>query len=138
MTSLLRVRYADTDQMGVAYHSNYLIWFEVARTDFCRSCGFTYARMESQVQCYLPVTEVRCRYRRPLKYDEEFRVEASIEQISRRGMKFKYRVVSPDGSILYAEGNTHHIVTDGSGRPKKLPDAFYRRFKEIQSNEKSG
>ncbi|HLV02286.1 MAG TPA: thioesterase family protein [Acidobacteriota bacterium] len=123
----LRVRYAETDQMGVAYHSNYLVWFEVGRTNFCRSCGFTYAELEEQ-GIYLPVVEVHCRYRRPLRYDQEFRVLTHIRELRKRFISFGYVIETDDGDTPVAEGETRHVVTDREGRTTVLPSEYRDRM----------
>lgn len=125
----LRVRYAETDQMGVAYHSNYLVWFEVGRTNFCRFCGFTYAELEDQ-GIYLPVVEVHCRYRKPLRYDQEFSVLTHIKELRRRFISFGYIVQSADGDGPIAEGETRHVVTDREGRTVSLPLEYRDRMLE--------
>ena len=117
----LRVRYADTDQMGVAYHSNYLIWFEVGRTSYCRACGVTYADMERTQGAFLPVVEVRCRYRRPLRYDERFIVRTRLDRLQSRLISFRYEILDEDRNRTLATAETRHVVTDASGQPRRLP-----------------
>ena len=119
-----RVRYAETDQMGIAYHSNYLIWFEVARVEFFRQFGFTYNRLEKETGTFLPVVEVHCRYLLPLRYDEKFTVKTRLEEFGRRLLGFAYELVDKDGESIYARAHTKHIATDKSGRPKTLPKEF--------------
>lgn len=125
----LRVRYAETDQMGVAYHSNYFIWFEVGRTSFCRFCGFTYAELEGK-GIYLPVVEVHCRYRKPLRYDQKFSVRTRIKELRRRFISFEYTIQSAgcDGPI--AEGETSHVVTNREGRTITLPSEYRDKMLE--------
>src|SRR5579863_2716707 len=82
-TTTLRVRYAETDQMGVVYHANYLIWFEIGRTDYCRKHGFAYREMEKQDGLYIMVAEARCRYKAPARYDDEILVRTSLKEMRR-------------------------------------------------------
>lgn len=125
----LRVRYAETDQMGVAYHSNYLVWFEVGRTSFCRFCGFTYSELEDQ-GIYLPVVEVHCRYRKPLRYDQEFCVRTHIKELRARFISFGYSIQVSNGDRPVAEGETRHVVTDRDGRTIPLPSEYRDRMLE--------
>jgi len=120
----LRVRYAETDQMGVAYHGNYLVWFEVGRSDYCRRHGFSYQEMEQEGECYLVVAEVRCRYLIPLRYDTEFIVRTRIDELKRRTVTFGYELLDMTGEIRYAEGETLHVVTDRQGKPRSFPDRY--------------
>ena len=120
----LRVRYAETDQMGVAYHGNYLIWFEVGRSDFCRQHGFSYQEMEQTSRRFLRVAEVQCRYLAPLEYDTEFVVRTRLKALRRRTITFHYRLLDPRDDTIYAEGETMHVVTDDEGRPRSFPERF--------------
>jgi acyl-CoA thioester hydrolase len=120
----LRVRYAETDQMGVAYHANYLIWFEVGRSDFCRQHGFSYQEMEQVSQRFLRVAQVQCRYLAPLEYDTEFVVRTGLKALRRRTVTFDYQLIDQENNTVYAEGETIHVVTDDKGRPKSFPERF--------------
>lgn len=119
-SSELRVRYADTDQMGVVYYANYLVWFEVARTDLLRHAGWTYREMEAE-GFSLPVVEAHCAYRRPAHYDDVIVIHATGGLLSPVRVKFDYRVVRADGDLLLAEGHTVHATLDAKGRPRRLP-----------------
>ncbi len=119
-TSRLRVRYADTDQMGVVYYANYLVWFEIARTDLLRQAGWTYKEMEAD-GFSLPVIEAHCEYRQPARYDDLIDVEARGAFVSPVRVKFDYRVLRSDVNVLLAEGHTVHASLDSSGRPRRLP-----------------
>lgn len=123
----LTVRYAETDQMGHAYYAGYLVWFEVARTEYCKARGFRYADMERETETFLPVVEAHCSYRRPLRYDDSFVVLTRVEALQRRAITFHYEVRSPDRNVLYAEGYTRHIFVGKGGRPKPIPES-YRKF----------
>ncbi len=123
----IRVRYAETDQMQVAYHAHYLVWFEVGRAEFCRARGFTYEQLERETASYLVVAEATCRYHRPLRYDTLFVVRTWVHELRSRTLTFAYQLLDPDSGKLFAEGKTKHVVTGANGRPKSFPEAF-RRF----------
>lgn len=120
----LRVRYAETDQMGVVYYANYLIWFEVGRSEFCRDRGFEYRKLEEEFGLRLAVTEAQCRYLAPARYDDEIVIRTWLCDVRRRSLKFRYQIVRSDDSKLLAEGETVHVVIDGQGRPKTLPPIY--------------
>jgi acyl-CoA thioester hydrolase len=122
--------------MGYAYYANYLVWFEVARTSYCRARGFSYADLERETGTFIPVVEAHCRYRRPLRYDDQFIVRTRVTAWQRRGLSFGYEVLSLDGSVLHAEGSTRHVFVDAGGRPKHLPQA-YRRYFEPETGTRS-
>jgi len=125
----LRVRYAETDQMGVVYYANYLVYFEVGRAEFVRKRGFSYDEMEKNLGSYLIVAESQCRYRRSLRYDKEFLVRTRIKELRKRTVTFGYQILDPSDESVFAEGETLHVVTDGSGRPKSFPPEFLRCFR---------
>jgi acyl-CoA thioester hydrolase len=126
--SRLRVRYAETDKMGVVYYANYLVWFEVGRTDLLRSLGWTYREMEAH-GISLPVIQAHCDYQRPARYDDDIEVRTEGEMLSGVRMKFRYRIVkAADGSVT-AEGYTEHAAVDPSGRPCRLPDRIRQAFR---------
>lgn len=110
--------------MGVAYYSNYLVWFEVGRSDFCRDRGFSYAEMEARTQAYLAVVEARCRYHSPALYDEVLQIRTSIESLRKRVLNFQYEIIKKNNGILVATGSTTHIVLDKNGKPKTLPAEY--------------
>ena len=124
--SEVRVRYFETDRMGGAYHAHYLVWFEVARTDYIRAAGSTYRELEEE-GFILPVLEVYCRYRRAARYDERIRVEARCERYRRARIRFLYRAVGEDDAVV-AEGWTIHAVTDPKGAPLPLPASLLDRL----------
>lgn len=123
----LRVRYAETDQMGRAYHGNYLVWFEVGRSEYCRHHGFSYREMEESDRRYLVVAEARCRYMVPLRYDQVFIVRTRISQMRSRTITFEYHLLEEGDRTLYGEGSTIHVVTDEQGRPCRFP----KRYREL-------
>lgn len=129
MKTEIRVRYADTDQMGVVYYSNYLVWFEVGRSELCRQQGFSYAEMESKTQAYLAVAEAYCRYHAPAFYDEVLEVFTWIDTLRKRALSFQYQIVKKDTGVLVASGNTTHVILSKNGKPKALPKEYAARLK---------
>jgi acyl-CoA thioester hydrolase len=127
-TTTLRVRYAETDQMGVVYYANYMVWFEIGRTDFCRQHGFAYREMEEQAGRYIIVAEARCRYKAPARYDDEILVRTCLKQIRRRVVVFGYEIYRQATDEILAEGETVHVITDRDGRPCALPDKYRDLF----------
>ena len=128
-TSRIRVRYAETDQMGVVYYANYFVWFEVARTDLLRSIGLTYKEMEADGYA-LPAVEAHCAYRQPARYDDEIDIEAVGEQLSPVRVKFTYRVTRVADRTPLAEGHTVHASLDTTGKPRRLPERALRLFED--------
>ncbi len=118
-TTSLRVRYAETDQMGVAYHGNYFTWFEVGRVELMRSLGFPYAALERE-GCGLPVVEAKCRYRRPARYDELLTLETAVRALRGSIVVFAYALLRE--GVLLAEAETKHVVVDRELKPRRLPD----------------
>ena len=114
----LRVRYAETDRMGVVYYANYYVWFEVARTDWLRETGWSYREMEAD-GVSLPVIESHCDYRQPSRYDDEIEIRTQATLVSPVRIRFDYEVLR-DGSVL-STGHTVHAAVDGGGRPCRLP-----------------
>lgn len=125
----VRVRYAETDQAGVVYHSNYLIWFEVGRVELCRDYGFNYREMEQESDAYLPVTELSVKYRIPAKYDEELIIRSRISGLRSRAVSFTYQVLRAADRVLLAEGETHHIVMTREGRARSFPPKYAELMK---------
>lgn len=117
--STVRVRYADTDQMGVAYHANYFVWFEVARTDWLRAFGVTYRELEAE-GLFLPVIEASCQYRAPARYDDELQIAATARLVSPARLAFDYQITGP--SAVVALGHTVHATLDRKGRPVRIPE----------------
>ena len=116
----IRVRYADTDQMGVAYHGNYLRWFEIGRAEMMRSLGHSYRRIESD-GVSLPVLEVHCRYLRPARYDDTVIVETGVAELGRASVRFRYRIVREEDGGLLAVGFTNHCFLGPDQRPVRPP-----------------
>jgi acyl-CoA thioester hydrolase len=116
----VRVRYADTDQMGVVYYANYLVWFEIGRTEWLRDTGSNYREME-QAGISLPVIEAHCEYRQPARYDDEIEIRTTALAVTAVRLRFDYRAVRTTGDLLVAEGYTVHAAIGPSGRPCRLP-----------------
>jgi acyl-CoA thioester hydrolase len=122
--TILRVRYSETDKMGVVYHANYLVWFEIGRTEFCRARGFSYREMEENEKAFLVVAESYCRYKAPAYYDDELIVRTHINELRRRSLRFGYEIVRISDGVIIAEGETGHVVTDGKGRVRSFPEGY--------------
>ena len=127
--SRLRVRYAETDQMGMVYYANYLVWMEVGRSDFCRDCGFSYLELEREHQAFLTVAEANCRYLAPARYEDEIVVETELLRVRSRVVEFAYRVRR--GDTLLAEGKTVHVVIGKDGRPRVMPERYLELLKSV-------
>jgi len=125
--SRFRVRYAETDQMGMVYYANYFVWMEIGRTDFCRECGFSYADLERDEHAFLPVAEADCRYRAPARYDDEIVVSTEIARLNRRLIEFSYIIKTND--TLLAEGRTLHVIMGADGKPRSLPERYLELLK---------
>jgi len=119
--ALVRVRYAETDKMGVVYHANYFVWFEVGRTDWLRQAGWTYRDMEV-AGVSLPVIEAHCEYRQPARYDDEIAIDATASPLTPVRLRFDYKLNRVSDGLLLAEGHTIHAAVDEDGRPCRLPD----------------
>ena len=125
---VVRVRYADTDQMGMAYHGNYVRWFEVGRTEMLRAQGMSYREME-EAGFRMPVLEVHCRYLKPARYDDELAIETALAELGRASLRFEYRIVRQTDGGLLACGMTRHCFLDAAGRPVR-PPAFFAALLE--------
>jgi acyl-CoA thioester hydrolase len=122
--TLVRVRYSETDKMGYVYHANYLIWFEIGRTEFCRARGFSYREMEENDNAFLVVAESYCRYKAPAYYDDQLLVRTHITELRRRSLRFGYEIIRVTDGTIIAEGETGHVVTDSRGRVRTLPEGY--------------
>ncbi len=125
----LRVRYAETDQMGVVYHSNHFVWFEVGRVELLRQLGFSYRDMESRDNCFIAVAEAKCRYRAPARYDEEILVRTQLLNVRDSVVHFGYELRRTEDGVLLAEGETTHIVTDANMKIAVLPEKYLKVFR---------
>lgn len=124
----LRVRYAETDKMGIVYYANYLIWFEIGRTEFCRARGFSHSNMEESDDAFLVVAESYCRYKAPAYYDDELIIRTHITELRRRSVRFGYEIIRVSDAKTVAEGETGHVVTDSSGRVRSFPEGYSQRL----------
>ena len=120
-----RVRYAETDQMGVVYHANYLVWMEIGRVELVRSLGLNYKELEEREGLCLAVTAASCRYLSPARYDQEVVVHTEIAKATSRGIEFAYQIRSGDPSRLLAEGSTRHMWLNREWRPTRLPEKYH-------------
>ena len=121
----VRVRYSETDQMGVVYYANYLVWMEVARVAYCRQAGFEYRDMERDAGAFLAVTEAQCQYRAPPRFDDEVELVCWVTETRSRTVRFAYEMRRADE--LLAVGETLHTVTDSRGKMIRMPQP-YRQF----------
>jgi acyl-CoA thioester hydrolase len=126
--TILRVRYAETDKMGVVYYGNYYIYFEIGRVEYMRQRGVDYSQMELQDDSFIVVVESNCRYRRPARYDDPLRIRTRVIDVKRRTIQFGYEVLNDETGELLATGGTLHVVCDSKGRPKTLPEKYRRYF----------
>jgi acyl-CoA thioester hydrolase len=135
VTTQFRVRYAETDQMGVVYYANYLLWFELGRVEVLRAVGYSYNELEIKHGCILPVIEARCKYRAPARYDDEILVESWPSMVRSGVVKFAYRILrkaSGDGkNTLLAEGETVHVVCDDQMQRTLLPEHYAEALKAL-------
>jgi len=119
-----RVRYAETDQMGVVYYSNYLVWMEIGRVELVRSRGFNYQELEQTGGLYLSVVEATCRYIHPARYDQEIVIQTEVAKSNSRMIEFVYEIRLTDPDKLLAEGATRHIWLNRNWRPVRLPERY--------------
>lgn len=124
----VRVRYAETDQMGVVYHANYLIWFEVGRVEFIRQLGLDYKSMESEEGCGIAVVDAHVRYRMPARYDDELIVRTQLEAARGAVIRFGYKIVRAADGVLLCEGETVHVVVGADMKKRALPQKYAERF----------
>ena len=123
----IRVRYSETDQMGVAYYGNYFTWFEVGRVELCRALGFEYKQMEIEDDTFIVVVEANCRYKRPARFDDVLVVRTRVAGSNRRTVRFGYEILNPSGETI-ATGETAHVICDRQGRPRSLPEKYRKYF----------
>jgi acyl-CoA thioester hydrolase len=130
--TLARVRYKETDQMGMVYYGNYFTFFEVGRVEYMRERGIAYKEMEREDDSYIVVAEANCRYLRPARYDDLLRIRTRVSEARRRTIRFAYEILHDDTGELLATGETAHVICNSEGRPKSLPEK-YRRFFPLQA-----
>jgi acyl-CoA thioester hydrolase len=124
----VRVRYAETDQMGVVYHANYLVWFEVGRVEFMRAHGLNYKEMEEESGCMIAVVEATARYKAPARYDDELVVETTLESARGVMIRFGYKLLRAADGLLLCEGETVHVVVGRDMKIRRLPDKYAERL----------
>ena len=140
VTTEVRVRYAETDQMGIVYYANYLVWFELGRVELLRSLGLAYSRLETDHGCILPVIQAHCRYRSPARYDDEILIETRPALLRGSVLKFAYQVyrkASHEGEEreLLAEGETVHVVCDDQLQRKPLPEKYKAAIRALMAED---
>ena len=139
VTHQVRVRYAETDQMGIVYYANYLVWFELGRVELLRSLGLAYSQLEQEHECILPVIEATCRYKAPARYDDEILIETWPSLLRQSVIKFEYRVLRKGEKgvepTLLAEGETVHVVCDDQLNKKPLPDHYAAALRALMGDE---
>jgi acyl-CoA thioester hydrolase len=129
----VRVRYAETDQMGIAHHSNYLIWFEAGRSDLCRARGFSYKEMEEQAGALMVVAESYVRYKSPAFYEDVLSIRTTVSEVRSRSIRFSYEIHRTSDDTLIAEGETLHLVTDTNQRVRTIPDVYRHLLLDVPS-----
>jgi acyl-CoA thioester hydrolase len=120
----VRVRYAETDQMGVVYHANYLIWFEIGRVELMRQRGLNYSRMEAEEGCGIAVVEAKVRYKAPARYDDDLVIETRVVKARGPIIHFGYRIVREHDGMLLCEGETIHVVVGQDMKRRSLPKKY--------------
>ena len=130
----LRVRYAETDKMGVVYHSNFVIWFEVGRVELLRQLGFQYSEMESEDNCHIPVVDLRVRYKSPALYDDEIVIRTQIKNVRSSLLHFSYEVFREADRTLLATGETMHIIVNNKLERTALPEKYMQAFNGTKRN----
>lgn len=133
----VRVRYAETDQMGVVYYGNYFTWFEVGRVELCRQLGFEYKRMEAEDDSFIVVAEASCRYKRPARFDDLLTIRTRVIEAQRRTIRFGYEILNAESGGVVATGETVHVICDRTGRPKSLPEKYRKYFPAADSTKPS-
>jgi acyl-CoA thioester hydrolase len=133
----IRVRYAETDQMGVVYHSNHFIWFEVGRVELLRQLGFSYKEMEREDDCFIAVVDARCRYKAPVHYDDEVVVRTLLKNVREKMIHFGYELVRAETGEPLAEGETTHIVANSQMQPRALPEKYLNAFRAAMSGTRA-
>ena len=125
----IRVRYAETDQMGVVYHANHFIWFEIGRVELLRQFGFSYKDMEREDDCFIAVVDAQCRYKAPVHYDDEVIVRTFLKHVREKVIRFGYELRSVETGNLLAEGETTHIVANSKMKSRALPQKYMSVFR---------
>ncbi len=126
--TVARVRYKDTDQMGMVYYGNYFTFFEIGRVEYMRERGIAYKNMEREDESYIVVAEASCRYLRPARYDDLLRIRTRLSESRRRSIRFAYEILRHDSGEMLATGETVHIICNREGQPKSLPEKYRQLF----------
>jgi acyl-CoA thioester hydrolase len=130
------VRYAETDKMGVVYHSNFIVWFEIGRVEMLRQLGFRYRDMEREDDCHIAVADVRVRYKAPARYDDEILVRTRLKNVRDSLLQFGYEIVRAEDGVLLAEGETTHIVVDSKFEKAAMPQKYLKAFSKATGKHK--
>lgn len=130
----IRVRYSETDRMAIVYHTNYIVWFEIGRTEFCREAGLPYRQMEEE-GVFIPVTEVECRFRRPAHYDDDILIRTRMGDVGSRGLTFFYEIGAGQTGALLAEGRTRHVFTNAVKKTIPIPEKIRETFARFAGQE---
>lgn len=120
----VRVRYAETDQMGVVYHANYLVWFEIGRVELMRQQGLDYKRLEIDEGCWIVVVEATARYKAPARYDDELIIETTVRMVRGPIIRFAYRILRAEDKLLLCEGETVHVVLGKDMKRRSIPKKY--------------
>ena len=131
----VRVRYPETDRMGVAYHAHYLVWFELGRTELMRELGYAYGELEDNEQIFFPVVEAGARYRSPARYDQVLDLTTRLSSVGGSRVRFEYRLVRRGEGSLVATGFTEHATVDADGKPRRLPRELRLRLQSAERAE---
>jgi acyl-CoA thioester hydrolase len=131
--TIIRVRYAETDRMGVVYYGNFYTWFEIGRVEFLRQTGFRYRDVEETDGCYIVVVESGCRYRSPARFDDELQIRTRLKSLRGPIIRFSYEITRVDNGAAVAEGETTHLVCDVTMKTRVLPEQYTRVLQEVLS-----
>jgi acyl-CoA thioester hydrolase len=131
-----RVRYAETDKMGVVYHSNFIIWFEIGRVEMLRQLGFRYRDMEREEDCHIAVADVRVRFKAPARYDDEILIRTRLKNVRDSLLQFGYEIVRAEDGMLLAEGETTHIVVDSKFEKSSMSQKYLKAFSKATEKHK--
>ncbi len=134
----VRVRYAETDQMGVVYHANYLVWFEVGRVELMRSLGFDYGSLERDEDCLIAVVEATARYKLPARYDEELVIRTRVNGARSSLIKFGYTVSRAADEVILCTGETTHVVVGRDMKKRGLPERYLMAFRSAAGDAMAG
>jgi acyl-CoA thioester hydrolase len=126
--TVVNVRYAETDQMGIVYYANYLVWFEVGRVAWCRDRGFQYRDLEAEHGRMMVVAEATCRYKSPARFEDNILIRTAVGSATDKVIRFTYEIRNQATGQLLATGESKHVVTDREFRPARLPDQVRRFF----------